>query len=169
MPTNEELGLLAFIGAGAVALFILQEEDNENNIDNVDNEKTSASVPEKEAGFLRFNQDGVYSNLLATEEHFRNLESKDGNNAFNQCAVKHLSLGANHADEAVSHSVAVGDTSSSKKYASLRDEMVSLQHDVQDGKVTPTKGIERVREIKHNFELFNPSFDLQKCKACTIN
>jgi hypothetical protein len=164
MPTNEELGLLAIIGVGATALFILADEEEDTAEANKE-KSLPATGDKKETYFLRFNQDGVYGNLLATEEHFRKIGT---NKDFNQCAVKHLALGANHADEAVSHEIAVGDSSASKKYAELRDGMTELQHDVQDGKVSSTQGIERVRKLKSEFESFNPSFDVSKCKACQV-
>lgn len=143
-------------------LYVLSQDDEQKPAA-VDYHLSSSN--QKEANFLRYNEDGIYGNLLATEEHFRNLK---GNADFNQCAVKHLALATNHADEAVSHTIAVGDSNSSKEYARIRDDMRSLQHDVQDGKVNSEEGIKRIREIKHEFEAINPSYDVSKCKACTI-
>jgi len=160
--SDPQTQVLLFVPLGAIMLYFLVKDEPA-----AEETQTVTLAPNgKEAAFLRFNQDGIYGNLLATEEHFRNI-SADAN--FNQCAVKHLSLSANHASEAVSHTVAVGDVKDSKEYAKLNTQILELQHDVQDGKVTPAKGIERVREIKHEFEVFNPAFNVSLCKACTIN
>lgn len=164
MVTREEAIVLLSIPVSAVMLLILSQDEPLASTSNVN----LSSTGQKEANFLRYNQDQIYGNLLAAEVHFRKLTSKGADQNFNQCAVKHLSLSANDSDEAVSHSVAVGEQKDSVKYAELRDKITDLQHDVQDGKVKPLDGIERVRELKHEFEAFNPSFDVSKCKACQV-
>ena len=164
LVTREE-GIILLVGAGSAFILYILSQDDETKTAEVDYHLSSSN---KEQNFLRFNQDQIYSNLLAVEEHFRILESKDADQNFNQCNVKHLSLASNHESEAISHSVVVGDKAGAKEYAKLYDKTLNLQHDIQDGKVTPTEGIERVREIKHEFESFNPTFDVSQCKACKI-
>ena len=73
-----------------------------------------------------------------------------------------------HADEAICHSVVVADAKTSEHFKKLRDEIQEFRHDVQDGKVNPSQGIERVRQIRREFEGFNPDFDISKCKACEV-
>ena len=152
-----------------VYVFSQPDEPEVSKVSKVSTTETHlSSSNQKEANFLRFNQDGIYGNLLATEEHFRMMKAKDADKNFQQCDVKHLSLASNHESAALSHSVAVGDEKSAKEYAMLYDKTIDLQHDIQDGKVSPTEGIKRVREIKTEFESFNPTFDVSKCKACEI-
>lgn len=162
--SDPQTQILFFIPLGAVALYLLSRGEPEN----ADSAPVIAAVANgKEANFLRFNQDGVYGNLLAAEEHLRKVNGEKSQ-GFLSCAVKHLSLAGNHGSEAVSHTVAVGEPAQSQQYRQLTEKIVDLQHDIQDGKVSPTEGILRVREIKSDFESFNPSFDVSKCKACEI-
>ncbi len=161
--TNPQDQVLLFIPAAGLLLWYLSKGEQSEQTQSV-----ILIAEPKETGFLRFNQDGIYSNLLATEEHFR-VQAADANTpGFSQCEVKHLSLAGNHASEAVSHAVATGNRKSAASYSVIMQEISSLREDIQDNKVKPLDGIERVREIRQRFESFNSDYDVNKCKACAI-
>lgn len=123
----------------------------------------------KEEYYLRFNKDEIFKNLIATEEHFRNVEQVGiDREGFLNCCVKHLASAEGHADEAVSHSLIADTEESSKKFRELRDEIRNLRYDLQTGTVSPESGIKGVRGIRRRFESFNPDFDISKCEACEI-
>jgi Tol biopolymer transport system component len=159
MPDNQ-LAVLLFIPIGGLLLLMFDYHEEEH---------TTGHVAGKEKFFLRYNQDEIFKGLLATEGHFRNVQGKGlDDSGFMNCAVKHLADVESHADEAICHSVVVADAGTSEHFKKLRDEVQEFRHDVQDGKVNPSQGIERVRQIRHEFEGFNPDFDISKCKACEV-
>jgi hypothetical protein len=161
--SDPQTQVLLFIPIGGLILWYFSRDTTEEGGSN----PPAAANPngKKEEQFLRYNQDKIYSNLLATEEHFRNSE---GNKDFHQCEVKHLSLASSHTGEAISHTVAVGDVADSERYRELDKKIIQLQHDVQDNKVSPSEGIQRTREIRQSFESFNTQFDVSRCKACDV-
>ena len=158
MVTREEFLVLLLIPIGGLILLAADHQEEEKN---------SSPHAGKEVNYLRYNKDEIFKNLIATEGHFRNVETtKEG---FLNCAVKHLADAEGHVDEAISHTAATNDTEASSKFRVLRDEIRDFRHDLQDGKVSPTVGIERTRDIRREFESFNPEFDISKCKACEVN
>jgi hypothetical protein len=170
LVTREEQVLL-LIPLGAILLYFIGKDDPPEQPQTV---VVAAIVTEgKEAGFLEYNKDEIFKNLIAAEGHFRNIsEAKTGPElaevqGFMNCAVKHLADAEGHADEAVSHTIS--DDTESRSYQHLRDDIRDLRHDLQKGKVTPAQGIKRTREIRRQFESFNPEFDISLCKACEIN
>ena len=150
--------LWLFIPLGALLLLVLQGEP----------EKPNPSSG-KEAYYLKFNKDEIFKNLIATEGHFRNVK-KTGldREGFLNCAVKHLADAEGHLDEAISHSIVAETEESSKKFRELRNKVQNFRHSLQGGKVSPEAGIKLVREIRHEFEDFNPEYDISKCEACTV-
>ena len=157
IPDNQ-LAVLLLIPIGGLILLMLDQHEEEH---------TTGHAAGKEKVFLRYNKDEIYKNLLATEGHFRNVQGKGlDDSGFMMCAVKHLADAESSADEAICHSVIVADAKTSESFGKVRDEIQEFRHDLQDGKVNPTQGIERVRQIRHEFEGFNPDFDISKCKAC---
>jgi hypothetical protein len=160
IPDNQ-VAVLLFIPIGGLVLLWLGEQEEEHKL---------GYVPGKEKLFLKYNQDEIFKNLIATEGHFRNVQGKKlDDEGFMNCAVKHLADAEGHADEAICHSVVVADAKTSEHYKELRDEIQSLRDDVQEGKVDASQGIERVREIRRDFESFNPQFDISRCKACEVH
>lgn len=157
---DSQLAILLFIPIGGLILWMMDQHEEEH---------TTGHVAGREAYYLRYNKDEIMKGLLASEGHFRNVQGKGlDDKGFMQCAVKHLSECESAADEAVCHSVIVADAETSEHFGTLRDKIQGLRHDLQDGKVNPTQGIERVREIRRKFESFNPDFDISACKACEV-
>jgi len=147
------------IGIGAILL--LTEKNHE--------ESTQNPSTGKEAYYLRFNKDEIMKNLVATEEHFRNVSDdptkiRKGSLA---CVVKHLISAEGHGDEAISHSLVADNEETSKNFRELRNNIRELRREVQQG-ISPEKGIVKAREIRRKFESFNPEFDISQCEACTI-
>lgn len=160
IPDNQ-LAVLLFIPIGGLLLLMLDQHEEEH---------ATGHAAGKEKFFLRYNQDEIFKGLLATESHFRNVQGKDlDDSGFMNCAVKHLAEVEGHADEAICHSVVVADAKTSDNFKKLRDEVQEFRHDVQAGRVNPSQGIERVRQIRREFEGFNPEFDVDRCKACEVH
>jgi hypothetical protein len=159
MVSREQI-ILALIPVGFVVLYLADQKQEQ---------KTVVS-PAKEVYFLKYNNDEIFKNLLATEGHFRNMHDSDetDDKGFKNCCVKHLCDAESHNDEAVCHSLIVSDAETSEKYKQLAEQIKSLRHDVQEGNVNASQGIERVRQIRRQFEGFNPDFDISKCKACEV-
>lgn len=123
----------------------------------------------REPQFLRYNKDEIFKGFLSTEGHLRNVESKEkGGDGFLNCAVKHLADVESHEDEAISHSLVAENEKMSEGYRHLRDETRDLRHELQDGKVSASQGIIRVRQIRYSFEQMNPEYDVSKCSACSL-
>lgn len=123
----------------------------------------------KEGYYLQFNKDQLFENLLATEEHFRNVDLTGvDRKGFLNCAIKHLASGSSHAREATSHSLIAEGEEASRKFRELGIKIRRLQHDLQRGNIAPEQGIRRVRELRHDFEEFNDEYDISQCEACTI-
>jgi len=161
MVTREEFIVLLLIPIGGLILLAA---------DNQEEEKNSSPHSGKEVNYLRYNKDEIFKSLIATEGHFRNVQTtKEGANGFLNCAVKHLADAEGHVDEAISHTVATNDTEASNKFRALRNEIRDFRHNLQDGKVSSVVGIERTRHIRREFESFNPEFDISKCEACEVN
>ena len=124
----------------------------------------------KEKYYLRFNKEEIFKNLIATEEHFRNVEEAGiDTEGFLNCNVKHLGSCESHADEAISHALIAETEESSEKFRKLRNKIREFRRDLQSGKVTPTEGIKRTREVRHEFEAFNPRYDISTCEACEVH
>lgn len=155
---NHQLTVLMLIPFGFFVLYLMGDFD----------QKPDNPSESKEANYLRYNKDEVFKNLLAAEGHFRNVEENGvtAEKGFLACTVKHLADAESHLDEAISHSTIVGD--SPEKFKNVRDRVRVLRHDLQDGDLTASEGIRRVREARHEFESFNPEFDISKCKGCEI-
>ena len=114
--------------------------------------------------FLRYNTDSVMKNLLALEDHLRNLssqyESEDAS-----CLMKHSLQLEEQADEGISHASELEDR-----------EKVSVFHDLQEGarhlreqfksRVNPSSLIVEVRKLRKRAEALDPTFNLEKCKSC---
>ena len=157
--SRQEIAVLALIPVGGLILYLFNKEVPAN----------PQTTTGKEAYYLRFNKDELFKNLLAAEGHFRNISDVTGDTkGFTNCSVKHLAEAESHADEAVCHSLIVADAQTSEKYKKLAEAIKELRHDVQDGNVKASDGIERVRKIRREFEGFNPDFDINKCEACTV-
>lgn len=123
----------------------------------------------KEPAFLVFNKDEIFTNLLHTEGHFKKLSSgKPDTEGYMNCAVKHMADAEGHAEEAIGHSLVVNGSEMSGRFAKLHDDMLTFRHELMTGKVTPTIGIERTRQLRHDFESFNPEYDISKCTACSV-
>lgn len=170
MVTKQEQ-ILLLIPLGGLLLYLLSKDEPAGQPETVAIVAVISENGGKEARFLEYNKDSIYSNLLATEEHFQRMKtSGKDTRLFQQCCVKHLSLVGSHTSEATSHTVSLGDVATSEKYRELNDAVTDLRHDIQAGKVSPSEGIERTRKIKHEFESFNPEFDVSLCKiACDVN
>jgi len=156
---NKQLAVLMIIPFGLLLLYLIDR-----------NEEPTATTG-KEQYYLTFNKDEIFKNLIATEEHFRNIDEQTdvlGKEGFLNCAVKHLASAEGHADEAISHSLIVENKEKSKKFEALRDEIRNLRHDLQQNSVTVSEGIERTRRIRHTFETLNPEYDVSKCASCKI-
>lgn len=154
------VGWLILIGGGAFLLWTFSQGE----------EKPANSPSEgKEKIYLRYNKDEIMKNLIATEEHFRNVEDSLGvdSKGFLNCAVKHLASAESHGDEAVSHSAVVEGAGASRKFEELRNDVRRLRYKVQAG-INPQEGILQVREIRRKFESFNPEYDISKCEACQV-
>jgi hypothetical protein len=85
--------LVPLLGIGAFLILIEKKEE----------EVTQNPSAGKEAYYLRFNKDEIMKNLVATEEHFRNVSDdptkiRKGSLA---CVVKHLISAEGHGDEAI--------------------------------------------------------------------
>jgi len=140
---------LLLIPAGVAALYFLSKDDEPAN--------PSAG---KEAQFLNYNKDEFFKGIIQTEGHFRNGAIP--------CCVKHLADCEGHCDEGVSHALIAESSGNSEKWKSLRDNTRDFRHDLQAGKITPEQGIEQARMIRHQFESFNPEYDISKCEACEV-
>jgi len=109
-------------------------------------------------------------NLVATEEHFRNVEESGiDREGFLQCNVKHLASSESHADEAISHALIAESEESSKNFRTLRNNIRNLRYDLQGGQISPEDGIRRTRALRRSFESFNPDYDISKCEACEVH
>lgn len=154
----QNLLLLLFVPAGVLLL-----------LDGV-NPQTGNPGSGKEKYYLRYNKDGIFKDLLATEEHFRNVQNNlgiDREGSLN-CCVKHLAVAEGHADEAISHSLMAVNEDTSQKFVGLRNNIRGLRHDLQGGKVTVEGGIKRTRGIRREFEGFNADYDISACAACEV-
>ena len=185
LVTEQQTQLLLIIGLGGLATYLLYKDESEPEslgTPKTDEERQDThekiygtrDLPprgtgqNKESKFLTFNQDEIFKNLIATEGHFRNADSKQDIKGFLYCNVKHLADAEQHADEAISHSTVVADQETVDNYKKVRNDIRDLRHDLQKGEVPPSEGITRVRGIRRDFESFNPEFDISKCKACSI-
>lgn len=159
-PDEQIKRLLMLLVPATVLLYMLDRE-------------FAHEIPAPEAGkeeqYLEYNRDEIFKSLIATEGHFRNVqETPEGTDGFLNCAVKHLADAESHADEAISHAAIVESADTSDNFKILRNQIRGLRHRLQDGEVEAVVGIEQVRQIRHNFESFNPSFDVSKCQACDV-
>jgi len=131
------------------------------------------SIPEpsagKEAYYLQYNKDEIFKNLIAAEGHFRNIAQRETESmeaGYANCVVKHYADAESHADEAISHSAIVEGPESSRMFQDLRDRIQSARRGIQQGGINPFEGIREARNIRRQFESFNPEYDITKCKAC---
>lgn len=154
---DRQLIVLACIPIGVGLLYLLR------------NNETPTATAGKEVYYLSFNRDEIFKGLLATEGHFRNVqESGVDEKGFMNCAVKHLADVEGHADEAVSHSLVAETKETSEKFKQLRDDVQKVRHGIQFGTLSVSDGLVAVRNLRREFESFNPAFDVSKCKACEI-
>jgi len=160
--------VLLLIPFGFLALLLLDDHEEACNPHCPDNPTGNPSKG-KEVYYLQYNKDELFKNLLACEGHFRNIEVNgiDTEGSLN-CAVKHLADAEGHGDEAISHSLFVVGEEKSEKFKGLRDSIRDLRHDLQKGDLSTSEGTKRVRQIRREFEKFNPDFDISKCSACEI-
>lgn len=172
--SDPQTQVLLFIPMGGLLIYLLTRDSPEEEPVTETTVVVAAVIEQapqtgKEAGYLEYNQDEIFKNLIAAEGHFRNVKASDKEEAagFMNCVVKHLADAEGHADEAISHSIATNKTEA-EKYQTLRDNIRDLRHDLQKGKVSPTEGIKRTRNVRRYFEGFNPEFDISKCQACDI-
>ena len=123
----------------------------------------------KEKYYLKFNKAEIFKNLIAAEEHFRNIEltgiDREG---FLQCNVKHLGSAEGHMDEAISHALVAESDKSSNKFRQLRNKTRDFREALQAGRVTPEEGIKQVRTLRREFEGFNEEYDVSTCEACEV-
>lgn len=159
MVEPRELHVLALIPLGLIALYLLQDKE--------ENPQQEASEP-KENYFLRYNNDEIFKGLLATEGHLRNIEGKNIQKNELGCVIKHSAEIESHADEAISHALIVQDKGKSDSYRVLRDNIREFRYAAQFGNLNPSEGIEQIRRIRHAFEKQNPEYNIDKCKACSI-
>jgi hypothetical protein len=121
--------------------------------------------------YLEYNKDNIAKNLIQAEVHYRNLKggyqfTNEEVTGFANCIVKHLLDAEGEADEAVSHSLMVEGSEPSEKFKRLRDELRAFRKRVQKGQVNVDEGIKEVRRLRREFELFNPEYDISRCKSC---
>ena len=123
----------------------------------------------KEKYYLKFNKAEIFKNLIAAEEHFRNIEltgiDREG---YLQCNVKHLGSCESHADEAISHALIAESEESSNKFRELRNKTRQFRDELQNGQITPEEGIKRVRALRREFESFNEKYNISRCEACEV-
>lgn len=159
MEPNEGHVLL-LIPLGLAALYILDSEEN--------TQPAEAKETPKEEYFLRYNNDEIFKGILAIEGHFRNVKGKPLQKGELGCIVKHSGEVEGHADEGISHSLIAENPDKSHYYRDLRDDIRELRWRVQIGTISPDEGIQEIRRIRHGFEKVNPEYNIDKCKACSI-
>lgn len=155
---GSELILIPVAALGALVL--LNEKQKE--------EPTAQPVG-KEGYYLKFNKDEIFKSYIAIEGHFRNVkEAGIDRKGFMNCAVKHSADAEGHLDEAISHSLIVENEETSDKFRKLRNNTREFRHALQTGTLSPAEGIHAVRALRHEFESFNPEYDISKCEACQV-
>lgn len=122
----------------------------------------------KEPYFLRYNKDEIFKNLIGAEGHLRNAMQKKSEIAkgFLNCVIKHAGDAEGHSDEAISHAAIVEGEEKSEHFLELRDKIKNFRWKIQKNELTPYQAIKEVRQIRHDFEAFNPEYDISKCKSC---
>ncbi len=85
---------------------------------------------------------------------------------FLNCVVKHAGDAEGHSDEAISHAAIVESEERSERFLELRDKLKNFRWKVQNNELTPFQAIREIRDVRHDFEAFNPEYDISKCKSC---
>jgi len=119
---------------------------------------------EKVKVFLDYNKDNIFKNLIQSENHFRNLKT-NYDVGFANCIVKHLLDAEGESEEAISHSLYV-EPEKAGKFRKFRDRLRKFRKKIQKEYVDPDEGIKEIRELRKEFESFNPEYDISKCESC---
>ena len=70
------------------------------------------------------------------------------------------------SEEAISHSLIVEGDESSRRFKGLADNVREFRKKLQNSSISSTEGIRAIRDIRGQFESFNPEYDVSKCKSC---
>ena len=130
----------------------------------------------KEGPFLQYNKEEMFKGFLAAEGHLRNVKEPKKkiremgieDKGFLNCIVKHAADIESHADEAVSHSLVIEGKDKSEKFRTLRDSVRNYRRNLQTGDLSIDQAILGVRDLRRQFESFNPSYDISHCDSCSV-
>jgi len=164
---NQLMRLLPFVIPAAAFLIIFGREDRVTVVAEIRD-------VHKEAEFLAYNKDEIFTNFIHAENHLRNLVGKSVASSEGSCVVKHLADAEGHANEAISHTadlVAHGITTQGtpEDFKKIKDGLHEVRYKFAEGGYSPEQAITKLRDVKRQFESFNPQFDVSKCKACQIH
>jgi len=122
----------------------------------------------KEQYFLEYNKGNIATDLIQAEVHFRKLKNTgDGDSRGHaNCCVKHLLHASGESLESVSHALVLGNPGESHSFRSLASNIDAFRKRLQSENVSPDEGILAVRNLRNQFESFNPEFDVSKCRSC---
>lgn len=167
--TTEQKVTLLWIPIGGLLLYFLVKEDSTGQ------SITEARSVVKESEFLNYNKDSIFIDLLHSEDHLRNLVDKDVSVKQGEasCVIKHLADAEGHADEAISHSADLNRAGilaqgTPEEFKIVRDQLHDLRGKFSEGGYTPKQAISKLRDVRRQFESFNPTFDISHCKACSV-
>lgn len=123
----------------------------------------------KEAYYLEWNKDNIFTDLIQSEVHLRNATPQDAEGFLN-CVVKHTAHAEGEAEEAVSHSLMVqSEENKSEKFREFSENLHAFRKSIQKGDKDLSKLIKDIRLLRREFESFNPEYDVSRCSSCGIN
>lgn len=129
-----------------------------------------------EAGFLEFNRNNIFENLLQAEDHLKRVVEDHGHDSGEmiaaldhiQCVVKHLSMAKAESSEAQAHTLN-NNPQDFASYQSLTDMLNRTREAILAKNTTIPEIIKDVRAARSFFEKFNQGFDVSKCRACSLS
>jgi hypothetical protein len=125
--------------------------------------------PLKEQYFLEYNKENIASNLIQSEAHLRRIEKGPIQGGHANCVVKHSLDSEGECREATSHALVVESGEKSQKFKLLGDNIRNFRKRLQKSKTEPfdrDEAILQVRDLRSEFESFNPEFDVSECESC---
>jgi len=121
---------------------------------------------EKASYFLTYNISNLAKDLIQSEYHLRRLKKGPIQGGHANCVVKHSLHEEGEAEEATSHALIVEGSEKSHNFKVLGDNIREFRKRVQKGNLSRDDAIRQVRELRSEFESFNPEFDVSQCESC---
>jgi len=120
----------------------------------------------KERYFLTYNISNLAKDLIQSEYHLRRMKKGAIEGGHANCVVKHSLHEEGEAEEATSHALIVEGSEKSQKFKVLGDNIREFRKRIQKGNFDRDDAIRQVRELRSEFESFNPEFDVSQCESC---